>query len=57
MENGTRGDKEKALDKALQKNLNILEAWFNKGAILFELGRYKQSLSAVETAQELTQKI
>ncbi len=41
----------RALDKALQRNPNIFEAWFNKGgSILFELGKYKQALSAVENA-------
>lgn len=46
----------KAFDKALRKSPNKLEVWFNKGSILFELGRYKQAHSAVENALELTLK-
>ena len=46
----------RAFDSALQEKPNLLEAKFKKGAVLFELGKYKQSLSAVENVIRINSK-
>ncbi len=51
-----RGEKEKALefyDRALEENPENVEAWNNKGFLLFTLGLYEEALKCYDRALEI----
>jgi tetratricopeptide (TPR) repeat protein len=50
------GEKERALediDRAINLDNKLTFAWFNKGAMLYRLGRFKEAIDALEAAERL----